>query len=38
MLDRVVETFHLKPCDDGKIRDIQENGDGPVYRPKRRFR
>ena len=33
MLDRVVETFHLKPCDDGKIRDIQENGDGPVYAP-----
>ena len=32
-LDRVVETFHLKPCDDGKIRDIQENGDGPVYAP-----
>ncbi len=23
MLDRVVETFHLKPCADGKIRDIQ---------------
>ena len=33
MLDRVVETFHLKPCADGKIRDIQENGDGPVYAP-----
>lgn len=33
MLDRVVETFHLKPCDDGQIRDIQENGDGPVYAP-----
>ena len=33
MLDRVVETFHLKPCGDGKIRDIQENGDGPVYAP-----
>ena len=33
MLDRVVETFHLKPCDDGKIRDIQENGDDPVYAP-----
>ena len=33
MLDRVVETFYLKPCDDGKIRDIQENGDGPVYAP-----
>ena len=33
MLDRVVETFHLKPCDDGKFRDIQENGDGPVYAP-----
>ena len=33
MLDRVVETFHLKPCDAGKIRDIQENGDGPVYAP-----
>lgn len=33
MLDRVVETFHLKPCDDGRIRDIQENGDGPVYAP-----
>ena len=32
--DRVVETFHLKPCADGKIRDIQENGDGPVYAPK----
>ncbi len=33
MLDRVVETFHLKPCGDGKIRDIQEDGDGPVYAP-----
>ena len=33
MLDRVVETFRLKPCADGKIRDIQENGDGPVYAP-----
>ena len=33
MLDRVVETFHLKPCADGQIRDIQENGDGPVYAP-----
>ena len=33
MLDRVVETFHLKPCADGKIRDIQEDGDGPVYAP-----
>ncbi len=33
LLDRVVETFHLKPCADGKIRDIQENGDGPVYAP-----
>ena len=33
LLDRVVETFHLKPCGDGKIRDIQENGDGPVYAP-----
>lgn len=32
-LDRVVETFHLKPCADGTIRDIQENGDGPVYAP-----
>ena len=29
----MVETFRLKPCGDGKIRDIQENGDGPVYAP-----
>lgn len=32
-LDRVVETFHLKPCADGLIRDIQPDGEGPVYAP-----
>ena len=30
-LDKVVETFRLKPCADGKIRDVGEDGDGPVY-------
>lgn len=30
-LDKIVETFKLKPCADGKIRDIQADGDGPVY-------
>lgn len=33
MLDRVVETFHLKPCADGLIRDVDESGNGPVYAP-----
>ena len=32
-LDKIVETFKLKPCADGKIRDIKEDGDGPVYAP-----
>lgn len=32
MLDQVVETFHLKPCADGRIHDLRgEDGDGPVY-------
>ena len=33
MLDRVVETFRLKPCADGQIHDLQDDGDGPVYAP-----
>ena len=30
-LDKIVETFKLKPCADGKIHDVKEDGDGPVY-------
>lgn len=30
-LDKVVETFKLKPCADGKIRDMKEDGDSPIY-------
>lgn len=30
-LDKVVETFKLKPCADGKIHDIREDGSDPVY-------
>lgn len=30
-LDRIVETFKLKPCADGKIHDIREDGRDPVY-------
>ena len=30
-LDKVEETFKLKPCADGKIHDIREDGSDPVY-------